>query len=74
MWDGFRFGPEGARAAFGFDEAHAIGKLDELMPDFLADQGIVHCHLGADPVWDARVMRWMNEVRARTRAGVTAPQ
>src|SRR5688572_2725766 len=74
VWDGFRHGPEGARVAFGFDEAHAIGKLDELMPDFLADQPIVHCHLGADPAWDARVMRWMNEVRARTRAGVTAPQ
>jgi Xaa-Pro aminopeptidase len=74
VWDGFRHGPEGAREAFGFDEAHAIGKLDELMPDFFADQPVVHCHLGADPAWDARVMRWMNEVRARTRAGVTAPQ
>ena len=74
VWDGFRYGPEGAREAFGFDEAYGIGKLDELMPDFLADQGVVHCHLGADPAWDSRVMRWMNEVRARTRAGVTAPQ
>jgi len=74
VWDGFRYGPEGAREAFGFDEAYGIGKLDELMPDFLADQGVVHCHLGADPAWDSRVMRWMNEVRARTRAGVTAPE
>ena len=73
IWDGFRNGPEGARAAFGFDEAHAISRLDELMPDLLADQGVAYCHLGADAAWDARLMRWTNEVRARARAGVTAP-
>jgi len=74
IWDGYRHGPEGARAAFGFDEAHAIGRLDELMPDLLADQGVAYCHLGADAAWDSRFMRWMNEVRARARTGVTAPE
>jgi Xaa-Pro aminopeptidase len=74
IWEGFRYGPEGARAAFGFDEAHAIEKLDELAPELIANQPVVHCHLGADAVWDARVMRWINEVRNRARAGVTAPQ
>jgi Xaa-Pro aminopeptidase len=73
IWDGYRFGPERAREVFGFDEAHAIGRLDELMPDFLADQPAVYCHLGADPSWDARVMRWVNDVRGRVRAGVAAP-
>ncbi|MGH8701939.1 MAG: aminopeptidase P N-terminal domain-containing protein, partial [Burkholderiales bacterium] len=24
IWDGFRFGPDAARAAFGFDDAHPI--------------------------------------------------
>ena len=74
IWDGFRYGPEGARAAFGFDEEHSISKLDELVPNFMADQPVVHSHLGAEPAWDARVMRWMNDVRARVRAGVAAPQ
>src|SRR5215213_344212 len=71
IWEGFRHGPEGARQAFAFDEAHAIEKLDEVMPDLIADQPVVHCHLGGDPTWDLRVMRWINEVRGRTRAGVT---
>jgi Xaa-Pro aminopeptidase len=43
------------------------------MPDLIADQPALHVHLGADPAWDARVMRWVNDVRARARAGIAAP-
>ncbi len=32
VWDGFRYGPDQAREIFGFDEAHPITELDELMP------------------------------------------
>jgi Xaa-Pro aminopeptidase len=73
IWDGYRFGPERAREVFGFDETQSIARLDEVMPDLLADQPAVFCHLGADAAWDARVMRWVNEVRGRVRAGVKAP-
>jgi Xaa-Pro aminopeptidase len=74
VWDGFRYGPEGARAAFGFDEAYSIGRIDEVMPDLLGDQPALFTHLGADDAWDSQVMRWINDVRARSRSGVTAPQ
>jgi len=73
IWDGFRYGPSAARVTFGFDEAHSIHQLDALMPDILADCGTLHCHLGEDASWDARVTRWINEVRGRSRSGVTAP-
>jgi len=73
IWDGFRYGPETARVTFGFDEAHSIRQLDALMPDLIADCGTLHCHLGEDASWDARVTRWINEVRGRSRSGVTAP-
>ncbi len=73
IWDGFRYGPERARAAFGVDEAHPIGDLDKLAPDFLADRGAVHTPLGADPAWDVRITGWINQVRARARTGVAAP-
>jgi Xaa-Pro aminopeptidase len=73
IWDGFRYGPEAARETFGFDEAHSIESLDEVMPDLLSNQPALFCHLGADSVWDARVLGWINEVRARSRAGVSAP-
>jgi len=73
IWDGFRYGPEAARAAFGVDEAHSIGELDKLVPDFLADRGAVHTPLGANATWDVRITGWINQVRARTRTGVVAP-
>jgi Xaa-Pro aminopeptidase len=73
IWDGFRYGPDAARETFGFDEAHDVATLDERMPDLLADEPAVHCHLGADAAWDARIVGWLNDVRGRARSGVVAP-
>ncbi len=73
IWDGFRYGPEAARAVFGFDECYKIADMDARMPALLADQPQVCCHLGSDGAWDARVLGWLNEVRAQVRTGVAAP-
>jgi Xaa-Pro aminopeptidase len=73
IWDGFRHGPEGARERFGFDEAYAIDALDAQVPALLADRPALWYPVGADGAWDARVMRWLNAVRAQARAGVAAP-
>ena len=73
VWDGFRYGPEAARSAFGLEEAFPVAQLDADMPQLLADQPTVYCHLGNDPGWDARVLAWVNAVRERVRSGVTAP-
>jgi Xaa-Pro aminopeptidase len=74
IWDGFRYGPEGARERFGVDEAHAIAALDEAMPALIADRPALWYPVGADAEWDARAVRWLNAVRANARAGVAAPQ
>ncbi|MFO1204565.1 MAG: Xaa-Pro aminopeptidase [Burkholderiales bacterium] len=73
IWDGFRYGPEAARERCGVDEAHPIGRLDELVPALLENQSAVFCAFGADPAWDDRITRWLNRVRERARAGVSAP-
>mgnify|MGYP003472732272 CR=1 FL=1 len=73
IWDGFRHGPEGAKEAFGFDEAHPIAQLDEMLPKLLADQPSLHFHLGADSAWDARAVGWLNSVREQVRSGISAP-
>ncbi len=73
LWDGRRYGPEAAREAFGVDEALPIGALDEQLPQLMANQPALHYAPGMDPAWDARVMGWLNKVRAMTRTGVTAP-
>ena len=73
IWDGLRYGPKAAGERFGFDEARAIERLDEDLPALLADQPTLFYAPGAEADWDARVMRWLNAVRAQARTGVSAP-
>ncbi len=73
IWDGFRHGPAQARVQLAFDECHAIAELDTLLPQLLANQPQLFCHLGEDLPWDERVLGWLNAVRAQARTGVTAP-
>lgn len=73
IWDGYRYGPAAAREVFAFDEAFSIDELDARLPDLLADRAAVQVHLGADAVWDGRVLGWINAVRGRARSGVAAP-
>jgi Xaa-Pro aminopeptidase len=73
LWDGYRHGPEGAKVGFGFDEAYSVSALDEKLPELMANQPLLSYAPGADAAWDARVMGWLNRVRAQSRTGVTAP-
>ena len=73
IWDGFRFGPAAVVTEFGFDEAYAISELDEMLPKLLANQDRLFYSLGADPVWDAKVTGWLNQVKLQARSGVSAP-
>ncbi|HYP68246.1 MAG TPA: Xaa-Pro aminopeptidase [Thiobacillaceae bacterium] len=74
IWDGYRFGAEAAQRAFGFDEAYSITELDERLPELLANQPRLAYVLGVDSNWDGRVLGWLNAVRAKSRAGVSAPE
>jgi len=73
IWDGFRYGPEAARATFGFDAAYSIAALDAEMAKLLADAPAVYYPLGRDRKTDMQVKRWLDAVRAQSRSGVTAP-
>ncbi|MEO8136335.1 MAG: aminopeptidase P N-terminal domain-containing protein, partial [Betaproteobacteria bacterium] len=73
IWDGYRHGPEGARTAFGFDEARPIAELAAALPQLLADQPAVFTFVGWDPVWDGTVTAALNGVRALARTGVSTP-
>lgn len=74
IWDGFRYGPAGAQASFGFDEAYSLSRIDEIMPGLIADQPSIFCRIGNDAAWDTRVVAWLNQVRGEARKGVTAPR
>ncbi|HEX7952397.1 MAG TPA: aminopeptidase P N-terminal domain-containing protein [Burkholderiales bacterium] len=73
IWDGYRYGPDKAREVFGFDETYPIARLDEMLPQLLANQSALFCDVGSDPGWDQQIIGWINKVRAQVRSGVSAP-
>ncbi|GBH27771.1 aminopeptidase P N-terminal domain-containing protein [Burkholderia vietnamiensis] len=72
-WEGFHYGPDAARDAFGFDAAHAVDVIDAEMPRLLADAGTVHYRFGASTQFERQLAGWLEAVRAQARAGVAAP-
>jgi Xaa-Pro aminopeptidase len=73
VWDGYRFGTEGAVEQFGADLAHPLAELDEKLPELLADRRRIHYPLGVDADFDLKVMDWLRTVRGQARKGVSAP-
>jgi len=70
IWDGFRYGPEGARAAFGFDEAHAIEEIDGVLPALMAESPVLAYPLGVSATIDRSVRKWLETARMQARARV----
>jgi len=71
IWDGFRHGPEAARAAFGFDAAFPIEELDVEMTRLLTDVPAIYYPMGGS--LDTQVRLWRHNVRQKARSGVTPP-
>jgi Xaa-Pro aminopeptidase len=74
IWDGFRYGPEAAREIFGFDEAYPMEALASMLPDMASDRPALFAPLGLFEPWDRRITQLLNDVRARVRTGVAAPE
>lgn len=72
-WDGPRFGPEGAVAAFGLDDAYPITDLDDILPGLLEGRSRVYYHFGRDADFDLKLIGWLNRVRAMVRQGAQPP-
>ena len=73
IWDGFRHGPEGARASFGFDAAWPIEELDAEMARLLANAPALYYATGSSSGLDAQIRLWLQNVRRQARSGVCAP-
>ena len=73
IWDGRRAGLDGARELYGADDAFPIDDIDDILPGLLENREKVFCSMGRHPEFDAKLMEWVNEVRAKSRNGVSAP-
>ncbi|MFZ4534704.1 aminopeptidase P N-terminal domain-containing protein [Propionivibrio sp.] len=73
VWDGFRYGQEAARDAFGFDETYAFSEFEQKLPELIANRQTLWHALGHDAAWDTKIVAALNSVRAQSRAGQRAP-
>ncbi len=73
-WDGARAGLEGACERFGADDAFPFTDLDDIVPGLMENKERVFYTMGMDAEFDKRVLSWVNQVRGRSRAGVSAPE
>ena len=72
-WHGRRAGLEGACVDFGADDAFPITDLDDILPGLLENTERVYATMGHDPAFDRHLLDWVNRVRDKARAGITAP-
>ncbi len=74
IWNGYRLGQEGAVSELGADQAFDILELDERMPELMSGCERIYYALGKRTSFDRRVVSWLNQVRAKARSGIRAPQ
>ncbi|HET6905343.1 MAG TPA: aminopeptidase P N-terminal domain-containing protein [Rhodanobacteraceae bacterium] len=67
---GPRIGPEGAVERFGMQDAFPYEDMDDILPGMLEGRERLYCHFGAEPEFDARLLRWMRRLRSARGGGV----
>ncbi len=73
IWEGHRFGPEAAALHFGFDDAHPVDSMDEVLPALLLDQPTLYAPFKSDKRFDGQLHRWLASAREKTRNGHQVP-
>jgi len=64
MWEGERYGTEGAMAVFGADEAFPIDEFDKKIQEYLKTAEKVFYRIGLHESWDRRVLSALDGFRA----------
>lgn len=73
IWNGYRYGPEGAVEHFAADDAFPIEDLEEILPGLMEHCESVYYTIGLNPEFDKQVMNCVNSLRKGSRGGVHAP-
>lgn len=74
QWDGYRAGVDGAIQDYAADVAFELDDIDEQMPALLDGVDKVFYTMGLHADFDQQMFRWVNSLRAGTRAGAKPPQ
>jgi Xaa-Pro aminopeptidase len=73
-WDGRRAGPAGATRVYGADDAFPFADMDEILPGLIENRARVYYTMGVYADFDARVVGWVNGLRAQSQRGRHSPQ
>jgi len=68
LWDGPRFGPEGAVERFGADDAFPITDLDDILPGLLERSDRVYYSMGAGE-FDQRLLAFIQTLNSKRQSG-----
>jgi Xaa-Pro aminopeptidase len=74
MWDGPMTGLKGAVNQFGMDEAFDIDELGKRLPKLLQNRDRIYYDLGRAPLFDQRLIGWLNDFRDKPRKTFHAPE
>jgi Xaa-Pro aminopeptidase len=73
IWDGPRWGVEGAKEHFFADEAFTIDKLEAELPKLFQNKKRLYYRLGVNRAMDDKVLEAIDRTRARAKLGFTWP-
>src|SRR5215217_7863765 len=75
IWDGRRAGVEGAKSAYGADEAFPIGEFEEKLSDYLNGAANLYYRIGnGNAELDEAIVSHIRKLRALGRRGMRAPE
>lgn len=73
VWDGRRYGPEGALAHFAPDAAYSIEQLDEHLQKYLEHADLIHYRFGRDEQFDQKIFELLKRFRFLRQRNGTGP-
>lgn len=73
LWTGPRAGQDGAKALYGANDAFPFAEFEAQLPEICAGRKNIHYSLGLNPHCDHIVLRTLNKMRGKIRAGLQPP-
>ncbi len=73
LWHGRRSGPAGACKQYAADKAYPINSIDQHLPALIQKSQSVYYTFGANAEFDQRFVKWLGDIRKKSRSGVQAP-
>jgi Xaa-Pro aminopeptidase len=73
LWHGSRIGAEAACERYAADDAFPLSDIDDILPGLIEGRERVYYSMGRSREFDARVMAWVNTIRAKEASGAVPP-